>query len=119
MYIMKAEKHQCSEKVMRDYRLSLCSTNATLEEDGKWYCKKHAPSVIETKHADWQAKFEAKCQLSKAHQERDKVEQEILVAFRCGMLMEEGSDLPLRKKLVSADAVVEEAEVALAAAVEK
>jgi len=49
------EKHQCEEKVRESGRwphYHPCIFNATINRDGKWYCKKHDPVTIKEKR-EW------------------------------------------------------------------
>ena len=55
---------QCAMQVQRGCRVGQCERVATVTEDGKRYCKQHAPSLGETrlvaKNARWDAEAEKK-----------------------------------------------------------
>ena len=54
---MTTIKHKCCQLVGGSggiYKGSPCGKTASFEEDGKWFCKTHSPSVRE-------AKWDAKC----------------------------------------------------------
>ena len=54
------EKHGCSERVWEDFHNYACSRSGKLNEDGKWWCKQHAPSTRAAKRAQSEAKWDAK-----------------------------------------------------------
>ena len=59
-----ATKEACSKRVFSgarwDMRGHMCGFAATVQEEGKWYCKRHAPSAETAKREKWEADFEAK-----------------------------------------------------------
>ncbi len=59
-------KHQCSEKVSSEgswgsFHQHKCQRPATIERDGKWYCKIHDPEYIKEKDKarteEWERKW--------------------------------------------------------------
>ena len=74
---MKKEKHICEGKnktigyvgIFLDYTYgssrSNCDKNATIFENGKWYCKRHAPSKIQEREDKSWATYVAKINSSK------------------------------------------------------
>ncbi len=53
---------QCSERVWFDsWRTSQCQRKATVERDGKWYCKIHDPEYIKAKHTKRETKYQSEC----------------------------------------------------------
>lgn len=65
---MKPEKHICCDQIYsRESGWSsrhTCGKTASIEEDGKWYCRTHAPSFrkakLDAKMAEWNAAWERK-----------------------------------------------------------
>lgn len=37
----------------------MCAKPATIERDGKWWCKAHDPEHVKAKRASWHAKYQA------------------------------------------------------------
>lgn len=72
---MSEEKHKCAEQVSNGMRFSgysPCSRRGVVNEDGKWWCRQHAPSAAEARHKASMARFVAE---SLARQkERDAAE---------------------------------------------
>lgn len=63
------EKHTCDGEVYRRgnswrNRFVRCGKTASLNEGGHWYCRVHAPSIVEDKkakrHAEWELEWGAK-----------------------------------------------------------
>lgn len=50
-------KHECSGKVYDGLRYHICSRNATVECDGKWYCPSHDPKAIKKRQEKSEAKY--------------------------------------------------------------
>ena len=54
------EKHTCEKRLYSRYCFDthghLCGNAATLQDEGKWYCKTHHPP---TRNSKWAAKWEA------------------------------------------------------------
>jgi uncharacterized Zn finger protein (UPF0148 family) len=62
---MNESKKQCSEKVFPSglygsFHGYSCSKPATVERDGKWYCKIHDPEYVKAKDAKKRAKWDKK-----------------------------------------------------------
>ena len=57
-----AEKpeHTCVQSLQDNYTFYVCGKNASLFENGKWYCRRHAPSLVTAKRAARQATYDAK-----------------------------------------------------------
>jgi len=65
------EKHRCEATVFGGRVQSWqCARDGKLNEDGKWWCKQHAPSTQADKAAKWSAQFEAQRQNHKIMEER-------------------------------------------------
>lgn len=76
--------------------LSGCSRNASVERDGKHYCKQHDPEAANARRAASQAKWEREMDLKDAENRRARLEHQACM----GCTDEELSDLPaLVKKL--------------------
>lgn len=62
---MNPEKHQCSAKIDFDTwgHTTPCKRSATIERDGKWYCKIHDPEYRKQRATErtkvWEKKFNA------------------------------------------------------------
>ena len=58
------EKHACCGTTFVQFWTRPCGINASIERDGKWYCKKHDPVSIKEKQADknkkWSEEYEAR-----------------------------------------------------------
>lgn len=66
------EKHGCSEHVWSGFHGYPCSRSGKLNEDGKWWCKQHAPSAKAARSAKTSAKWEAERRANDAIVERCK-----------------------------------------------
>lgn len=51
--------HDCAGQVFGTYGDYPCSRRGALEEDGKWWCRTHAPSAVAARRAKSQAKYTA------------------------------------------------------------
>ena len=69
-----AETHQCVKRVWSQYHDYPCGKNATLEHEGKWYCKTHHPPTVAAKDAARDAKWRAE---SAARDKKWKDEQRV------------------------------------------
>ncbi len=58
---MSEEKHKCAERVSTGIRFHMapCSRRGVVNEDGKWWCKQHAPSAVEARIQASMERFEA------------------------------------------------------------
>ena len=59
-------EHQCVHKIFRGWGSHICGVRASLNEDGKWWCRAHAPSCVAARDA----KREAKWAIKAAQQDR-------------------------------------------------
>jgi hypothetical protein len=50
----------CARVRINDWHSGNCGKDATVERDGKWYCRRHDPEVIKAKRAKSEAKYEAR-----------------------------------------------------------
>lgn len=74
---MTDQKRQCSERVYRERDFtSPCKVPASVERNGKMYCKRHDPEVVKTKENKRRAKWEEEWLANKRRQDlqsaRDK-----------------------------------------------
>lgn len=68
----RASKRQCCVEVWHNFSHSLCSRNATVKRNGKWYCKQHDPVVKEAKDAARRAKWAEESKISHEKFRRQK-----------------------------------------------
>ncbi len=56
------EKHQCSKQVIMDTwgHTAPCEHNAAIQEDGKWWCGRDAPSRVKARREKRELKWDAK-----------------------------------------------------------
>jgi hypothetical protein len=57
------ERHSCSARVFRGTgiaRGAACERNASVFEDGKWWCKQHAPSAVKKRREESDARINGK-----------------------------------------------------------
>lgn len=57
---MSKEKHKCEGETRPGsygFRGHRCGKTASLNEDGKWYCRIHAPSIVKAKDETRDAKY--------------------------------------------------------------
>ncbi len=59
-----ATAQQCAKRVFSGARWDMrghpCGINASVQEDGQWWCKKHSPTAVAAKQDAWEAAYEAK-----------------------------------------------------------
>lgn len=59
---MTKEKHQCAETGIYEPNGAFgghkCRVNATIFEEGKWWCRYHAPSIVNAKREARNRRFE-------------------------------------------------------------
>lgn len=82
------DKHGCSDNVWNGFHGYACSRTGKLNEDGKWWCKQHAPSTKAAKRAQSEAKWKARNSADEAISKRcqliaKKLGTEVL-AYHCG-----------------------------------
>ena len=80
----KAPEHTCARHVYSntpsDWGGHGCSRNATLFEDGKWWCSIHAPSIRAQKDKELQAKWDAQRKVREAQYAKDADDRRKLAA---------------------------------------
>ncbi len=107
------EKHQCSKQAIMDTwgHTAPCEHNATILEDGKWWCGSHAPSRVAARRAKTHDKWvdnEAQQRDLIAHQQAlMQAQAELLVAAKAmaTALERYGSFIPKREQLNLKDAI--------------
>lgn len=52
------DKPQCAQPVFKDYAHYRCPSPGVLEEEGKFWCRRHAPSVVAARDAKRNAKVD-------------------------------------------------------------
>lgn len=56
--------HPCAGRVWSGYGHHPCRNNGKVEEDKKWWCRRHAPSIVqkqrEARNAQWEEEWAAK-----------------------------------------------------------
>lgn len=67
-----SERKRCAKRVYRGSWGSgfPCSNTATVEEDGKWWCRQHAPSFVAARRAKRDAELRQKWAAERAAYER-------------------------------------------------
>jgi hypothetical protein len=81
---MNTEKHQCHGRVLdrTGYHSWGCSRNATLQHDGRWYCKTHYPPAVEKRRADrekkWDDEHSRTRKIQKLHDDIEDVTKQIV-----------------------------------------
>jgi hypothetical protein len=65
---MSTEKHTCqgTAGTYRSFHRYTCGKTASLEHEGKWYCKRHHPPTIKAKDAARSAKWDAEWKAAQA-----------------------------------------------------
>lgn len=56
---MKTEKVGCSQRVFNNYHEYPCARKGAVEENGRWWCKQHAPSNVQKQLVKQQRQYEA------------------------------------------------------------
>ncbi len=55
-------KHPCEAQITVNWASYPCGKTASIEEGGKWYCRTHAPSLVEAKRdasaAEWKRNYD-------------------------------------------------------------
>lgn len=95
---MKA-KQMCCEMIHNDYGVSFhaCTRTATVQRDGKWYCKQHDPESRKVKEAARQAKWDAESR------KQDEIERRLAAESKaCAGISTEALEAGVVKELVDA-----------------
>ena len=50
----------CAATVVNNWNRYPCSRNGVVEEDGKWWCRQHAPSAVKARREKASARYNAK-----------------------------------------------------------
>jgi hypothetical protein len=60
MVRMIAVRHDCAGTTQDTWRSYDCPNRGVLEEEGRWWCRRHAPSVVAAKRAAREAVWDEK-----------------------------------------------------------
>lgn len=79
-------KHGCEGRVWSGYHESHCGNEATIQRDGKWYCKRCDPVTRAERRAARDAKHDAKCarrnRIGDAEAVVDEAERAVLITAK-------------------------------------
>lgn len=75
-----SEIRQCCAKVVRsgEFHAGRCRRTASIEFEGKWFCRTHYPPNVEKRNEEWEAKFDA--EMERKRKERKRAEENTLIA---------------------------------------
>ena len=73
---------RCAAEVYEGYSHHACRSAATLEEDGRSWCKRHAPSTAAALEARRKARWDREAELVAARGRVAQAEREVLAAVR-------------------------------------
>jgi hypothetical protein len=68
-----AEKHPCAEDVPDGGRMvgfHRCTRSGTVQEDGQWWCRQHAPSAVKARRDEREAAYRAKRNAARSADQR-------------------------------------------------
>lgn len=69
----KTEKHRCAEHVHdwgRGAGFHPCVRNGVVQEDGRWWCRQHAPSAVQARKEAREAKYRQERAVAQAAADR-------------------------------------------------